>query len=113
MSNAFGFVYRLLFPIRLRDASSSFLVAHRSAVDLIFAGRIGLLKEGFWWEFMARAFSLGLRVVETPVRHRSREAGTTRVYKLDRIPGIAIRHLAGLFALRRELRDIRSRRSNA
>ena len=64
---------------------------------------MGILKQGFWWEFMARAVAAHSRIVETPVRHRARAAGATQVYRAARLPHIAAEHLVGLYHLRREL----------
>jgi dolichol-phosphate mannosyltransferase len=48
MSSAFGVVYRLLFNVRVRDPSCPYLLVHRPALQKIFAGNIGILKQGFW-----------------------------------------------------------------
>ncbi len=106
MSRAFKLVYELLFPVRLKDPSCPFLAIRRSCLDAVLAGHPGLLRQGFWWEFNARAAAAGLRVSQIPCNHRERLAGTTKVYSPRRIPGIAAEHLAALFALRRELRAL-------
>ena len=101
---AFGRVYRLLTGIRMRDPSSPFVAAFRRDV-LEFLPTTPLLPQGFWWEFFARADAAGCRVLEVPVAHRRRD-GSTRVYRISRLPKIAVVHLAGLVALRSELRRI-------
>jgi dolichol-phosphate mannosyltransferase len=98
---AFGRVYRLLTGVRMKDPSSPFVVAYRSDV-LLFLPATPRLPQGFWWEFFARADATSLRVVEVPVAHRRRN-GPTRVYRLSRMPRIALVHLVGLIRLRREL----------
>lgn len=103
MSGAFGFVYRLYFAVSLRDPSCPYIFINRTGLDAILAGRVGILKQGFWWEFVARATALGLRIKELPVSHRVRSSGVTQVYRLGKIPRIAIEHLAGLRRLKREL----------
>ena len=111
MSGAFGFVYRRLFDVRLRDPSCPYVLVSRAGLRAILAGNVGILEQGFWWEFAARATSLGLRIGEVPVRHRPRSSGTTRVYRLAAIPRIAAKHLSGLVKLRRELKDGTPRRA--
>ncbi len=106
ISGAFGTVYRRLFPVRLKDPSCPYLVVRREALMRILQGNPGILRQGFWWEFNARSQAAGLRIVQRPVSHRARTAGTTQVYKLSKIPGIAAEHLRGLFALRTELRQL-------
>jgi glycosyltransferase involved in cell wall biosynthesis len=106
ISGAFGIVYRALFPVRLKDPSCPYLVVRREALMRILRGNPGILRQGFWWEFNARAQAAGLRVRQVPVTHRVRTAGTTQVYTLSKIPAIAAEHLRGLFALRSEIRQL-------
>jgi dolichol-phosphate mannosyltransferase len=104
MSFAFAVVYRTLFDVQVRDPSCPFLIVHRDALQKILSPHIGILKQGFWWEFMARASAANLKIVETPVQHKDRSSGKTQVYKPTKVPRIAIEHLLGLWKLRRELR---------
>lgn len=104
MSGAFGFVYRLLFDVRLRDPSCPSILIRRPGLESILAGNVGILKQGFWWEFVARATAHDLVIRETPVHHRVRSSGTTQVYRPAKVPRIAIEHLLGLWELRRELK---------
>lgn len=109
ISRAFGVLYRQLFPVRLRDPSCPYLVIRREALGRVLVGSPGVLTQGFWWEFNARAAAAGLRVNQARVRHRARTAGQTQVYRLGKIPRIAFDHSRGLFALRRELDELRRR----
>src|SRR5262249_38307564 len=77
MSRTFALVYRILFDVPVRDPSCPYLLVHRPALDKILFGNVGILKQGFWWEFVARACGARLRIVETPVRHRARSSGVT------------------------------------
>jgi glycosyltransferase involved in cell wall biosynthesis len=103
MSGAFGLVYRALFDVRVRDPSCPYLLVRRSALQKILAGNVGILKQGFWWEFVARASALRLRIVQTPVRHLVRKSGMTQVYRPTKVPRFAAEHLLGLWKLKREL----------
>ncbi len=103
MSRSFGFVYRRLFDVRTKDPSCPYLLIRRPALERILQGNVGVLKQGFWWEFLARAKATGARLTEIPVRHRPRAAGTTQVYRVGAVPRIAVEHLRGLFTLKREL----------
>lgn len=103
MSGAFGLVYRIFFDVRLRDPSCPYILIRRAGLEKILAGKVGILKQGFWWEFFARATSLGLTIRETPVHHRVRSSGTTQVYRPTKVPRIAYEHLLGLRKLRQEL----------
>jgi glycosyltransferase involved in cell wall biosynthesis len=107
-SGAFGLVYRLLFPVKVHDPSCPFIVVRRPALERILAGQVGILKQGFWWEFVARATALGVPLVELPVAHRPRLAGRTQIYRPTRILSIGLEHIAALFTLRRELQRMKA-----
>jgi glycosyltransferase involved in cell wall biosynthesis len=109
ISGAFKFVYQRRFPVRLRDPSCPFLLVRREAVAQILRGNPGILRQGFWWEFNARAAAVRLKVAEVPVNHRERFAGQTQVYRLSKLPRIASEHLRALGTLRKELRAIHIR----
>ncbi len=106
MSGAFKLVYNQLFPIPFKDPSCPYLVIRRESLMKILEGNVGILKQGFWWEFLARAVANRLSIVEVPVRHRVRASGTTQVYKPTKVPRIAAEHLMGLLKLRDELKRI-------
>jgi glycosyltransferase involved in cell wall biosynthesis len=108
MSSAFQAVYRGFFQVPVRDPSCPYLLINRVGLEKILSGNVGILKQGFWWEFLARAAAINLRIVEVPVRHRTRASGATQVYRPAKVPRIAAEHLLGLYRLRREL-DARRR----
>jgi glycosyltransferase involved in cell wall biosynthesis len=108
ISKAFRSVYRMLFRVPLHDPSCPFLLIRREVVQAL-VDQLGVLKQGFWWEFIARAHHAGFRVMEIPITHRRRAKGQTQVYSWRRIPGIAWSHLRGLFIIRRQLLTARNR----
>jgi dolichol-phosphate mannosyltransferase len=108
MSAAFGVPFRLLFRVRRIDPSCPYLLIRREALGEVLRGSPGILPQGFWWEFSARAQAAGLRIAEIPVRHRPRVAGASQVYRPGRIPRIAAEHLLGLLALRRDIGGLRA-----
>lgn len=103
MSRAFRTVFSVFFSVPLHDPSSPYLLITRPALDRVLASDPGILPQGFWWEFYARAVELGLSLSEIPVGHRARSAGTTQVYRPTKVPRIALVHLIGLIRLRRQL----------
>jgi hypothetical protein len=70
----------------------------RSVISTIVP-QLGLLTEGYWWEFIARAMKAGIRIGEVPVSHRLRSSGHTVVYTPTRVPGIAWRNGMGLLKI--------------
>ena len=107
MSRAFRTVFSAFFSVPLHDPSSPYLLITRAGLDRVLASDPGILPQGFWWEFYARAAELGLDLAEIPVGHRTRSAGRTQVYRPTKIPRIALVHLIGLVRLRRQLRSRR------
>jgi len=103
MSGSFKLLHRLLFSLRLHDPSCPYLLIRQEVLERILP-ELGLLTEGFWWEFMARAAAGGFRISETPVNHRSRASGSSVVFQLPRIPGIALRNGLGLLKVWRQTR---------
>lgn len=106
MSRAFKFVFERYFDLRLVDPSCPFFVtSSKNLKNVLATPNIGILKQGFWWEFYARAYSLGIEIVEAPIEHRVRAAGETVVYRPTKVPAIAYEHIVGLRTLRNTLRN--------
>jgi dolichol-phosphate mannosyltransferase len=100
-SGIFHLLYRAAFRVPVHDPSCPFVlmpraIAHQMAADL------GAMREGFWWEFCARAHRLGCTIVELPIQHRQRAAGVTQVYKWKKMPGIFLRHVGALWTIHRQ-----------
>ncbi len=105
MSALFNQVYKLYFSVGLKDPSCPYLIIRRDALRRILTGNVGLLKQGFWWEFFARAKSNNLRMRQIPISHRTRVTGASQVYLPLKVPGIAFSHLRALSELHRELHN--------
>ena len=63
------------------------------------------MKEGFWWEFVARSHRHGFTLHEIPIKHQQRAAGVTQVYKWSKMPGIFFRHVAAIFKIWSQTRN--------
>ena len=46
-----------------------------------------------------------LEIIEIPIKHFNRKYDNTVVFKLNKIPGIAIRNIIGLFQLKKLIRN--------
>jgi glycosyltransferase involved in cell wall biosynthesis len=95
MSKSFKTLHRLLFGLKLHDASCGYVLMRRSALETLLP-HLGLVPEGFWLEVTAMASRRGVPFEEVPINHRSRTAGTSVVYKPWRVPAIAWRNATGL-----------------
>ena len=107
MSFCFQQVYKLYFQIDLKDPSCPYFIIKREALLRVLDGNLGILKQGFWWEFFARARAKKLTISQVPITHRVRTAGQTVVYRPTKVPGIAWAHIRGLGELSRELKNSR------
>jgi len=104
MSGSFKMLHKLLFSHRIHDPSCPYLLIHSPALQRLLPD-LGLLTEGFWWEFVGRATNAGLRLQEFPIRHRLRTAGSTVVFKMSKVPRIALRNGLGLITVWRQTRS--------
>lgn len=98
MSKCFGLLHKGFFHVPLHDPSCGFLVVKHRVLESLL-DELGTLRQGFQWEFIARAHTKGYRMREIAVEHRMRKNGATRVYYLHKLPRIAGSHIAGLFRI--------------
>ena len=92
--------FKFLFPTsKVHDPSAPYVLFQRRKI-LPLRSYLSFLIEGFWWGFCAGAAKLNLRTKEIPIVHRDRLSGKTNVYKIGKIPSIAVRNGIGLIRLR-------------
>lgn len=96
MSRTFYRIYQLLYHVPAHDPSCPYVLVKKKVVHQL-VDEVGIMQQGFWWEFVARVCRHGFSIQELPVRHRLRSAGTTQVYKFRKLPGIGWRHFVALF----------------
>jgi glycosyltransferase involved in cell wall biosynthesis len=104
-SGFFYLLYQAVFRAPVHDPSCPYVLFSKSVAHRL-AGELGDMKEGFWWEFVARAHRRGFTLRELPVNHRFRSSGVTQVYGWSKMPGIFIRHVAALLKIWRDTRSI-------
>jgi dolichol-phosphate mannosyltransferase len=102
-SGFFYLIYQTVFRTPVHDPSCPYVLFAR-AVAHQMAQELGEMKEGFWWEFVARVHRHGFTLREIPIQHRLRAAGVTQVYGWRKMPGIFLRHVAALWTIWRETR---------
>jgi len=100
-SGFFYLLYQAVLRIPVHDPSCPYVLIKKS-VALRLCGELGAMKEGFWWEFVARVHRGGYTIKELPVHHRLRTAGVTQVYHWRKMPTIFFRHVAAIFRIRAE-----------
>lgn len=95
LSGMFKLYYRALFGVSIHDPSCPYVLAPKSIIQQLTPD-LGVLSQGFWWEFVARVWSHGYSIKEVPITHRLRAAGQTQVYRLQNLPRIGWTHVTGL-----------------
>jgi dolichol-phosphate mannosyltransferase len=98
MSRTFYRFWKVLYHVPVNDPSCPYMLTRRGVIQKL-VGTLGAMQQGFWWEFVARAWRTGSSIHELPVVHRERAAGQTQVYKLEKLPGIGYRHFIALFRI--------------
>ncbi len=107
ISFIFKILYVYLTKIKLLDPSCPYFISSKKNIEKILATEnIGILKQGFWWEFYARATYLNIEILEVTVNHRIRKSGSTVVFKASKLPRIAIDHIFSLFKLSKILKNL-------
>lgn len=98
-STLFHGVFYFLFPSSIHDPSAPFVLFKKKDIAPLQKYLV-FLTEGFWWGFVGMCIKKKITMQEIPINHRDRLMGDTQVYKLKKIPSIAIRNLFGLFQLK-------------
>jgi dolichol-phosphate mannosyltransferase len=98
LSRFFYIFYQIVFKVPVHDPSCPFILAKKDVVHRL-VDELGEMKQGFWWEFVARVHRRGFSIKEFPVNHRLRSAGQTQVYKFHKMPGIFVQHFIALFKI--------------
>ena len=104
ISKSFRLVYKFILKLNLVDPSSGYFIGYKEDLQKVLQSfQSGYLKEGFWWEFYARAHYQNIKIIEEPVKHFDRKYGNSVVFKFTKLPKIAITNLLGLLRLRRDI----------
>jgi dolichol-phosphate mannosyltransferase len=103
MSRFFYLIYQAVFHTPVQDPSCPYVLC-RKAVAHGLTDDLREMKQGFWWEFVARVHRRGYSILEIPVKHRLRTAGKTQVYQVKKMPGIFFRHVIAIFKIHAQTR---------
>jgi len=92
-------VYKLLFNVKLRDPSFAFILMKKKVYKSL-CNFTPLMRDGFFWEFNARALKKKFSFYEIGIKHKKRKYGYTKIFHFYQLPRITIRNLIGLLKLR-------------
>lgn len=98
LSSIYKAFFNILFSTTIHDPSCPFVLIKKRSIKTLLP-KLGILREGFWWEFTARISNAGLKIAEVPIKHRKRIDGKTRVYALSKIPKIGFTHIVGIIRI--------------
>jgi glycosyltransferase involved in cell wall biosynthesis len=110
MSRLFYLIYQAVFRTPVHDPSCPYVLCSKRVAHSL-ADELREMKQGFWWEFVARVHRRGYSIREIPVRHRLRAAGVTQVYQVRKMPGIFVRHVLAIFKIWAQTRGGQARAS--
>ena len=95
----FKIIFILLFSDMIRDPSCSFVLFKRQTI-LPHIAFLNYLNEGFLWGFIGLCLKKHISIYQVPINHRRRIMGDTQVYKVNKLFGIVVRNLTGIFRLK-------------
>lgn len=98
-SSMFKLYHRILFGKSLKDPSCPYVLFKKSYFSKL-EKYLYFTLEGFWWGFVAGCKKIDSSIIELPVNHRVRMEGETQVYKISKIPSIALRNAIGLLKIK-------------
>ena len=104
LSSGYNRLIGLLFGLRMKDIDSGFKLIRRCVIDRVLP-ELRDMRYCVMSEFILRAYLAGYTIREIPVRHYSRPAGETAIFRPERLPGIVWSLMVGLIKLKREYRD--------
>ncbi len=99
ISKLFKILHFTLFRCRLNDPSCPYVLFKKENFNII-KNKLDFMTEGFWWGFTACCSLKDFNLIEIDINHKKRIDGETNVYKLQKIPIIALRNAIGLFKIR-------------
>ena len=99
VSKSFKTYHKILFKNDLSDPSCPYVFFKKKKFYLI-KEKLHYMREGFWWGFVACCLLNKIKIIEIEINHRKRIDSDTNVYKVNKLPMIAIRNAIGLLKLR-------------
>ena len=98
-SKFFKLFHDLLFYSKLRDPSCPFVIGLNSTFKKLSKKKLMHMREGFWWGFVGVSKISGIKFIQKPIKHFSRETGDTS-YKINKMLKIITVNTAGLIKIK-------------
>jgi glycosyltransferase involved in cell wall biosynthesis len=98
-SQLFKVLHNVLFQSKLKDPSCPFVLGLNSTFKKLDNENLLLMKEGFWWGFVAISLKTKIKFIQKPIVHFERLEGEAG-YQLKNLPGIIFRNILGLIKIK-------------
>ena len=98
-SQLFKVLHNVLFQSKLKDPSCPFVLGLNSTFKKLNNENLLLMKEGFWWGFVAISLKTKSKFIQKPIVHFERLEGEAG-YQLKNLPGIIFRNILGLIKIK-------------
>tara|TARA_B100000700_G_C14923335_1_gene798145 strand:- start:571 stop:1278 length:708 start_codon:yes stop_codon:yes gene_type:complete len=96
----FKILHKVLFYSSIKDPSCPFVLGKVEEFKKLPQFKLLLMKEGFWWGFTAICKKYKIQLIEKKIFHRKRFFGKSDIYKIHKVPLVAIRNIIGLFKIK-------------
>jgi glycosyltransferase involved in cell wall biosynthesis len=95
-------IYRIFFKVPLKDPSFAFSLIRRDVYKSLL-NFIPTMRDGFFWEYNARAIHKGYKILEIGIQHKKRKYGNTKIFYFWKLPSIALINFIGLLKVKLDL----------
>ena len=95
-------VYGFFFKVKLKDPSFAFSLIRKDVYKSL-QNFSPSMPEGFFWEYNARAIYKGYKILEIGIDHKKRKFGDTQIFRVWRLPKIALINFIGLLKVKFDL----------
>ena len=95
-------IYRIFFNISLKDPSFAFSLSRRGVYKSLL-NFTPTMRDGFFWEYNARAIHKGYKILEIGIQHKKRKYGNTKIFYFSSLPSIAFINFVGLLKVKLDL----------
>ena len=101
-SNFAKLIYRIFFNVSLKDPSFAFSLIRRDVYKSLL-NFTPTMRDGFFWEYNARAIHKGYKILEIGIQHKKRKYGNTKIFYFSSLPSIAFINFVGLLKVKLDL----------
>tara|TARA_B110000977_G_C11056041_1_gene484093 strand:+ start:174 stop:884 length:711 start_codon:yes stop_codon:yes gene_type:complete len=95
-------IYKIFFNISLKDPSFAFSLIRKNVYKSLL-NFTPSMRDGFFWEYNARAIHKGYQILEIGIQHKKRKYGDTKIFNFWSLPSIACINFVGLLKIKLDL----------